>query len=127
MTNITIQNTNLNLKLVKLNDEEQQAVNARDLHKFLGSKQDFSTWIKARIQKYGFIENEDFIVDKENAQIHDKINSPKRATATDGGFEKATAKTLVNRHHKFMARWIGRFRWVSQKLITIFLWIWQKN
>ena len=95
MTNITIQNTNLNLKLVKLNDEEQQAVNARDLHKFLGSKQDFSTWIKARIQKYGFIENEDFIVDKENAQIHDKINSPKRATATDGGFEKATAKTLV--------------------------------
>lgn len=95
MQNITIQNTNLNLKLVKLNDEEQQAVNARDLHKFLGSKQDFSTWIKARIQKYGFIENEDFIVDKENAQIHDKINSPKRATATDGGFEKATAKPLV--------------------------------
>ena len=95
MTNITIQNTNLNLKLVKFNDEEQQAVNARDLHKFLGSKQDFSTWIKARIQKYGFIENEDFIVDKENTQIHDKINSPKRATATDGGFEKATAKPLV--------------------------------
>lgn len=95
MTNIIIQNTNLNLKLVKFNDEEQQAVNARDLHKFLESKQDFSTWIKARIRKYGFIENEDFIVDKENAQIHDKINSPKRATATDGGFEKTTAKTLV--------------------------------
>ena len=95
MTNITIQNTNLNLKLVKLNDEEQQAVNARDLHVFLESKQKFSTWIQARIHKYGFIENEDFIVDKENAQIHDKINSPKRATATDGGFEKATAKPLV--------------------------------
>ena len=95
MKKTTIQNTNLNLKLVKFNDEGQQAVNARDLHKFLESKQDFSTWIKARIQKYGFIENEDFIVDKENAQIHDKINSPKRATATGGGFEKATAKTLV--------------------------------
>lgn len=27
--------------------------------------------------------------------FHDKINSPKRATATDGGFEKATAKPLV--------------------------------
>ena len=95
MTNIIIQNTNLNLKLVKFNDEEQQAVNARDLHKFLESKQDFSTWIKGRIQKYGFIENEDFIIDKENAQIHNKINSPKRATATDGGFEKTTAETLV--------------------------------
>lgn len=95
MTNITIQNTNLNLKLVKFNDEEQQAVNARDLHVFLESKQKFSTWIKARIQKYGFVENEDFIVDNEDAQIHDKINSPKRATATDGGFEKATAKNFV--------------------------------
>lgn len=95
MQNITIQNTNLNLKLVKFNDEEQQAVNARDLHKFLEVGRDFSNWIRGRIQKYGFIENEDFIVDKENAQIHDKINSPKRATATDGGFEKATAKPLV--------------------------------
>ena len=26
----------------------------------------------------------------------EKINSPKRATATDGGFEKATAKNFVN-------------------------------
>lgn len=95
MTNITIQNTNLNLKLVKFNDEEQQAVNARDLHKFLEVGRDFSNWIRGRIQKYGFIENEDFIVDNKNAQIHDKINSPKRATATDGGFEKATAKNFV--------------------------------
>ena len=94
MTNIITQNTNLNLKLVKFNNEEQQVVNARDLHVFLGSKQKFSTWIKGRIQKYGFIENEDFIVDNENTQIHDKIYSPKRATATDGDFEKATAKTL---------------------------------
>ena len=95
MTNITIQNTNLNLKLVKFNDEEQQAVNARDLHVFLARQQKFSTWIISRIQKYGFVENEDFIVDNEDAQIHDKINSPKRATATDGGFEKATAKNFV--------------------------------
>lgn len=28
---------------------------------FLESKQDFSAWIKVRIQKYGFVENEDFI------------------------------------------------------------------
>lgn len=36
------------------------AVSARELHKFLESKQDFSTWIKARIKKYGFVENHDF-------------------------------------------------------------------
>ena len=72
MTNITIQNTNLNLKLVKFNNEEQQAVNARDLHVFLESKQKFSTWIQARIHKYGFIENEDFILEKGFSQNYEK-------------------------------------------------------
>lgn len=38
--------------------------NARDLWQFVESKQDFSTWIKARIEKYGFVEGEDFTVHK---------------------------------------------------------------
>jgi len=37
-----------------------EQVSGRELHLFLESKQDFSTWIKARIEKYGFIENQDF-------------------------------------------------------------------
>ncbi|WP_220400007.1 antA/AntB antirepressor family protein [Bacteroides cellulosilyticus] len=40
----------------------KRAVNARDLHGFLESKQDFSTWIKARIDKYDFVENQDYQV-----------------------------------------------------------------
>lgn len=40
--------------------EGQQAVSARDLHKFLESKKDFSSWIKDRIEKYGFLENQDY-------------------------------------------------------------------
>lgn len=36
-------------------------VNARELHEFLESKQEFANWIKGRIEKYGFIENEDYI------------------------------------------------------------------
>ncbi len=39
-----------------------QVVNARDLHRFLESKQDFSDWIKKRISDYGFAENEDFVL-----------------------------------------------------------------
>jgi len=35
-------------------------VNARDLHRFLDAKQDFSNWLKGRIKKYGFIENVDY-------------------------------------------------------------------
>lgn len=39
-------------------------VDARELHNFLGSKQQFSDWIKNRISKYEFIENVDFTLHK---------------------------------------------------------------
>ncbi|MDR2293357.1 MAG: antA/AntB antirepressor family protein, partial [Prevotellaceae bacterium] len=38
----------------------KQAVSARLLHAFLESKQDFSTWIKNRINKYDLVENQDY-------------------------------------------------------------------
>jgi len=38
----------------------QSAVNARELHGFLGSKQDFSSWIKRRLTEYGFVEQVDY-------------------------------------------------------------------
>jgi anti-repressor protein len=46
------------IKVVEQNGE--QTVNARDLHEALAVKRDFSTWIKDRIEKYGFVEGEDF-------------------------------------------------------------------
>ena len=54
-----------------INGELQQTVNARELHAFLESKQDFSTWIKNRIEKYGFVENQDFI------KLHKKMELSK--------------------------------------------------
>lgn len=38
----------------------QQAVDARVLHNFMQIKRDFTTWVKSRISKYGFVENEDY-------------------------------------------------------------------
>ncbi len=50
-------------ELVKVVEENGVSlVSARELHEFLESKQDFSDWIKARIDKYGFIEDEDFTI-----------------------------------------------------------------
>lgn len=40
--------------------ESQPLVNARDLHQFLGTGKDFSSWIKKRIAEYRFIEGRDF-------------------------------------------------------------------
>lgn len=39
-----------------------QLCNARELHQFVESKRDYSTWIKDRISDYGFIQNEDYII-----------------------------------------------------------------
>lgn len=41
-----------------------QTVNARELHGFVQSKQEFANWIKARIEKFGFTEGQDYLVDK---------------------------------------------------------------
>ena len=50
-------------ELIKITENNgNQAVSARELHAFLESKQDFSNWIKNRIEKYGFVENQDFEV-----------------------------------------------------------------
>ena len=43
-----------------------ETVSARELHAYLESKQDFSTWIKNRIEKYEFVENQDFTKVAEN-------------------------------------------------------------
>ena len=52
----------------------EQVVNARELHEFLGSKQNFSNWIKSRINKYDFIENVDYLINKIIVQVpHQKI------------------------------------------------------
>lgn len=47
------------IKIQTVND--RKIVDARELHEFLESKRDFSNWIKDRIDKFGFIENQDYV------------------------------------------------------------------
>ena len=51
----------------KFNGESISTVNARELHGWLESKQDFSTWIKKRIKQCQFVENIDFVL------LHQKV------------------------------------------------------
>lgn len=55
-----------NLPAIQENKELTQAVNARELHTFLESKQQFADWIKNRVYKYDFIEGQDFLCVSEN-------------------------------------------------------------
>lgn len=43
-----------------------QLVDARLLHSFLESAQQFANWIKNRIEEYGFIENQDYLINLLN-------------------------------------------------------------
>lgn len=52
-------------------DSGEKVVDGRELHEFLKVGRDFTNWIKDRIQKYGFVEGEDF--------------SPVLAKTPDGG------------------------------------------
>ena len=44
-----------------INGNTVETVSARELHEFVESKQEFANWIKNRIEKYGFMENQDFL------------------------------------------------------------------
>lgn len=58
------------LHVQTFNNEAVQTVNARELHEFLESRQDFSTWIKKRIKDYDFQENQDYtLLHKKMEQV----------------------------------------------------------
>lgn len=74
--------------------------NARDLWQFVESRQEFSNWIKGRIEKYGFVEGEDFTVDKF-------IN--RRATVIDYHLTIETAKELAMVENNDRGREVRRY------------------
>ena len=44
-----------------INGTAVETVSARELHEFLGNGDMFANWIKHRVEKYGFVENQDFV------------------------------------------------------------------
>lgn len=59
------------MELIKITEQNgKKAVSARELHSFLESKQNFADWIKNRIEKYDFVEGQDFEV------IHNFMKNP---------------------------------------------------
>lgn len=51
----------INLTTASIGGDQQQGVNARDLHEFLEVGKDFSTWIKDRISQFDFVEGADYV------------------------------------------------------------------
>lgn len=62
------------MELIKISDGEiggavVQTVNARDLHEFLEIGKDFSTWIKLRVEQFGFVEGADYLLTETGEQL----------------------------------------------------------
>ena len=55
-------------KLITITEQKGvKLVDARELHRKLQTRRDFSNWIKGRIQEYGFIENEDYFTENHRS------------------------------------------------------------
>ena len=85
-----------------IGDKEINSVDARELHEFLDSKQDFSTWIKNRIKKYGFVEDFDFILLHNFMEAQPRTSQPLSTNRKDYHLSLDMAKELsmVERNEK---------------------------
>lgn len=54
----------INIEQTTIGGDLIETVNARELHEFLESKRQFANWIQDRIAQYGFVEGQDFTVNK---------------------------------------------------------------
>ena len=83
-----------------INGELQQTVNARELHKFLESKQDFSTWIKNRIKDYGFLENQDYILLHKKMEQEENSHGGNNKVEYYISLDMAKELSMVERNEK---------------------------
>ncbi|EEX8329457.1 phage antirepressor Ant [Escherichia coli] len=86
-----------------ISNEPTLLVNARDLHGFLEVGKDFSNWIRARLNEYGFVENLDYILFSPNL-----AKTPGRRRK-DYHLTLDTAKELAMVEHNEKGRQIRRY------------------
>jgi phage anti-repressor protein len=84
-------------------NNNDRIVNARDLHEFLGVGKDFTSWMKNRIVKYEFIENEDYILTLT------KIGERKNVTKHDYYLKMDTAKEIAMVENNEKGRYIRKY------------------
>ena len=76
----------------------QPLCNARDLHAFLDVGKVFAAWIQDRIEQYGFVENQDFIILSEIGKNSEGRGQPKKEYSVTLDMAKEIA--MVERNEK---------------------------
>lgn len=88
--------------------EEADTVNARDLWKFMESRRSFSNWIHERIDRYGLLYGEDYLVNKFVQQVPHE-GGVRNATMFDYYLTIETAKELAMVENNDKGREIRRY------------------
>lgn len=96
-----------NLLPIYENEKNERLVNARELYEKLQSKQEFANWIKNRIRKYGFLENQDFI--RFDKFIKGDKNGFGNKTIIEYYLNLDTAKEIAMIENNEMGRKIRRY------------------
>ena len=89
------------------NETKEKLINARELHKALKNKRQFANWIKQRIEKYEFIENEEYI--RFNNFVKGDDNGYGNRTLTDYYLTIDMAKELCMVENNETGRKIRRY------------------
>jgi phage anti-repressor protein len=84
--------------------EERMLVNARDLHIFLESRQEFAHWIRNRLEKFSFQRDEDYLITLTN-RVGDGIGKPR----TEYLLSFDTAKELAMLESNAKGRMIRKY------------------
>jgi len=76
-----------------------QTINARELHKYLENGDQFTHWIKDRIRQYDFVENQDYVLVRENSQIK-KRGGDRRSIDYHISLDMAKELAMVERNER---------------------------
>lgn len=80
-----------------INGREIQTVSAKKLHTYLNVGNDFSTWIKGRIDEYGFVTGDDFITfDSSNFRNQSTENNQSIKPQTKRGGDRRSKDYLLS-------------------------------
>ncbi|QYM92794.1 antA/AntB antirepressor family protein [Dickeya zeae] len=82
----------------RIGERETNIVSAKSLHIALGVGRDFSTWIKGRIEEYGFIDNVDFLTFDSPIPVNQYIENgqPARQWKTSRGGDRRSKDYVLS-------------------------------
>lgn len=83
-----------------LSDSETLLCDARKLHEFLRVSSRFNDWIKNRIEEYGFVENQDFLVTKNLVTKNGRGGNRKAVTEYHITLDMAKELAMVERNEQ---------------------------